>query len=434
MVPLQRLVCFKLTLSLIMSGYGFDGYTSCSRPYRSAKAHAELPCDFRLQSWCTIPGSAYPWRAVRQFVQENQGLMRRMYGDQRHISVLRAEIKSNDVEHSSEWKFQEDVRRRYTTTTPETTTASAEHITSPYFRPASTTGFAPKLTSTSKSQQIESGYAENPNPITTEVDNNKSTASKIYESTLNTATSEAPSSTTMHTATEPTTVNLSTSSNIVASEKNLNSAADITQLHETSTTPCTSTEQTETSTAEPPTATTIEFTSEESTVATTHTEKNFESQLFQDAEDQQTGSSSQSTPTGVVKLRGVNACPVKEEVVAPFWANNTRGEVLALLNLHPFEQYVHWEKCSFEHKQMFCREGCRCEQQYRLHRLLAYDPNNECRGIFSDWFKFPSCCICRCYDLPIEFQITSRSPRSLPLTWNLYSNAPPDWYRLDNTG
>jgi hypothetical protein len=27
-----------------------------------------------------------------------------------------------------------------------------------------------------------------------------------------------------------------------------------------------------------------------------------------------------------------NACPVKEEVVAPFWANNTRGEVLALLN------------------------------------------------------------------------------------------------------
>ena len=41
-----------------------------------------------------------------------------------------------------------------------------------------------------------------------------------------------------------------------------------------------------------------------------------------------------------------NACPVKEEVVAPFWANNTRGEILALLNLYPFEQYVHWERCS----------------------------------------------------------------------------------------
>lgn len=62
---------------------------------------------------------------------------------------------------------------------------------------------------------------------------------------------------------------------------------------------------------------------------------------------------------------------------------------------------------------MFCRDGCRCEQQFSLHRLLAYDPHNECRGIFSDWFKFPSCCICRCYDIPFDFRVTSRSPRSL---------------------
>lgn len=40
-----------------------------------------------------------------------------------------------------------------------------------------------------------------------------------------------------------------------------------------------------------------------------------------------------------------NACPVKEEFVAPYWANNTRGETLALLNLYPFEQYVQWERC-----------------------------------------------------------------------------------------
>lgn len=98
--------------------------------------------------------------------------------------------------------------------------------------------------------------------------------------------------------------------------------------------------------------------------------------------------------------------------MAPFWANNTRGEVLALLNLYPFEQYVHWEKCTHENKQMYCREGCRCEQQYRLHRLLAYDPHNECRGIFSDWFRFPSCCICKCYNIPLDFRATSRSPRS----------------------
>jgi hypothetical protein len=60
-----------------------------------------------------------------------------------------------------------------------------------------------------------------------------------------------------------------------------------------------------------------------------------------------------------IKTRTVNACPIKEEVVAPYWANNTRGEILALLNLYPFEQYVHWEKCNQEHKQMYCREGCR---------------------------------------------------------------------------
>lgn len=87
--------------------------------------------------------------------------------------------------------------------------------------------------------------------------------------------------------------------------------------------------------------------------------------------------------------------------------------MLALLNLYPFEQYVHWEKCTQEHKQMYCRDGCRCEQQYRLHRLLAYDPHNECRGIFSDWFRFPSCCICKCYNIPFEYRVTSRSPRSM---------------------
>lgn len=135
-----------------------------------------------------------------------------------------------------------------------------------------------------------------------------------------------------------------------------------------------------------------------------------------------------------------NACPVKEEVVAPFWANNTRGEVLALLNLYPFEQYVHWEKCTNELKQMYCRDGCRCEQQYRLHRLLAYDPHNECRGIFSDWFRFPSCCICKCYDIPLEYRVTSRSPRSIDkhmvvdeaesvVKKAVYEHASVDWYR-----
>ena len=42
-----------------------------------------------------------------------------------------------------------------------------------------------------------------------------------------------------------------------------------------------------------------------------------------------------------------------------------------------------------------CSRDCACEQKYKWHRLLAYDPNNDCAGVFMDWFLFPSCCVCR---------------------------------------
>lgn len=64
-----------------------------------------------------------------------------MYGDERHISVLRSEIESNDVEYQSEsgWSFHDSVLKNYqprtksvlsstttttTTTTPESSTRS----------------------------------------------------------------------------------------------------------------------------------------------------------------------------------------------------------------------------------------------------------------------------------------------------------------------
>ena len=63
----------------------------------------------------------------------------------------------------------------------------------------------------------------------------------------------------------------------------------------------------------------------------------------------------------------------------------------------------------------------RCEQQYRLHRLLAFDPNNECRGIFSDWFRFPSFCVCKCYSVPEQLVADlARNPRKSD-----FSPAPP---------
>ncbi|XP_046686849.1 LOW QUALITY PROTEIN: protein spaetzle 4-like [Homalodisca vitripennis] len=313
-----------LTFSLLVFGLsgvpsrGYDaGYTTCSKPFRSSKSRSEIPCDFRTQTWCTIPGTAYPWRAVRRFVYENHGLMRRMYGDERHISVLRSEIESNDVEYQSDsgWSFHDSILKNY-----------------------------------------------KPRP------------ESVPSSTSTTTTTAEPSTrpSTQEPATESANPYTLSSSELFTTDINLDTTAEY-----------------------------------ESTTVSEVQEKSqpvHQPELFE--KDHAT-----TEETQMYKLRGVNACPVKEEVVAPFWANNTRGEVLALLNLYPFEQYVHWERCTFENKQMFCRQGCRCEQQYRLHRLLAYDPSNDCRGIFSDWFKFPSCCVCRCYDLPSELRLTSRSPR-----------------------
>ena len=54
-----------------------------------------------------------------------------------------------------------------------------------------------------------------------------------------------------------------------------------------------------------------------------------------------------------------NACEVIDTIEAPYYANNTRNETLALLNLYPFEQYVHMERCRAEGDEMLCRAGCR---------------------------------------------------------------------------
>ena len=111
----------------------------------------------------------------------------------------------------------------------------------------------------------------------------------------------------------------------------------------------------------------------------------------------------------------INACDVDSDIKAPYWANNTGGKMLALLNLYPFEQYIHIETCQSEMQEGLCRPGCRCEQQYRMHRLLAFDPNNECRGIFSDWFRFPSFCLCKCYGA-LEVLKGSRDPKKANLS------------------
>lgn len=86
------------------NSYGFDAGASCSEK-SSRRGRTEMirmiPCDLSVQAYCNMPGNAYPWNAVRRFVHENQGLMKRMYGDVRHISVLRNEIVNNDIDEEN---------------------------------------------------------------------------------------------------------------------------------------------------------------------------------------------------------------------------------------------------------------------------------------------------------------------------------------------
>lgn len=103
------------------AGFGFDSANSCSpngKMSRRGRAQmlASIPCDLGKQAFCHLPGAAYPWHAVRRFVHENQGLMKRMYGDVRHISILRDEIQNNevdadDMEETAE-RYSKDAGRR----------------------------------------------------------------------------------------------------------------------------------------------------------------------------------------------------------------------------------------------------------------------------------------------------------------------------------
>lgn len=91
----------------------------------------------------------------------------------------------------------------------------------------------------------------------------------------------------------------------------------------------------------------------------------------------------------------IDACESKVEIVTPYWASNSAGKIRAVVNTQHFEQAIHQEVCA-KGRTNRCSGDCGCEQKYKWHRLLAYDPDNDCKGIFMDWFLFPSCCVCRC--------------------------------------
>ncbi|XP_034934572.1 protein spaetzle 4 isoform X2 [Chelonus insularis] len=445
------------------STFGYDASSACTKPYsRVSRAHFEkLPCDFQRQNWCTVAGRFYPWQAVRRFVQENQGLMRRMYGDERHINVLTDELEKNDIDvefdggfqryfnsprsflFNNDYKFDEDEFRRsrheYQSRGFSNKLPKLRDLTKSYSEFSGISSTSPSSLSSSTPKSSLPSQTSTPLPFSDiSATINRDVTTKLFQLNSSTELPLKNSSKTQEIPREKIRTTLPMTLSEIARVKNSSLSNEIPGYSEQKGNASNATSEPlgvkpiEESTLNPeefpatstPIKEQFDLTTEglkdtsiselsqeafrprpEYSSTTKPESSGIGGQLFQDVVKDQ-------TEQPVLKLRGINACPVKEEVVAPFWANNTRGELLALLNLYPFEQYVHWEKCTHEKKQMYCREGCRCEQQYRLHRLLAYDPNNECRGIFSDWFKFPSCCVCRCYDLPVEFRVTSRSPRA----------------------
>ncbi|XP_026473126.1 protein spaetzle 4 isoform X2 [Ctenocephalides felis] len=432
-----------MTLWYIREGEAYDSFSSCSpeatRIGRARTLHG-IPCDLSKHNYCHLPGSTYPWHAVRQFVHENQGLMRRMYGDQRHIAVLQAEIDDNtiNIEPASKeyWSsnsryLRQEVKRKPSGKNLLNLKYTNEIFTMPHFRPTTYSS----IVKTEKGEHYETdnnktGSALNSSetlydfqPIDVKIENLLKTgenSNSIYSNASEIVDDDDDDEESLTMIPTPLVEDndMTTEYETILDNESeeihlLSDSLPGDQINEE---PVTDKENKKETTgyftvtkAAEKEDNKVKIINEKiaNIYKTTTVLQNKElsgTELFQDT-------TAQESAPPIMKIRGVNACPVKEEVVAPFWANNTRGEVLALLNLYPFEQYVHWEKCSHEQKQMFCRQGCRCEQQYRLHRLLAYDPQNECRGIFSDWFRFPSCCVCKCYNVPSEFRVTSRSPR-----------------------
>lgn len=383
----------------------------------------DIPCDMSKTGYCDVSGVAYPWAAVRRYIYENQGMLRRMYGDQRHYQIVTNEIQDLKEKYDNIYLYE---KGRYSSKKrpqfrprsmgmdghdaedldgdreEEEDTFRVEESAADKYRPTSE-ATANRNETLSYNQAMPLGESATRSSVKSPVDGETTTE----------ATGGEESTTFEFSATELLTT-MTTSSSSESQPNNMRPKE--VSIPPTTEATSSSTPQS-TSLPPPPPSSTNSLQSPSSSFA----------DPFGSATTQPTSpplptspspSPSQSPPTTPSTLssvatekpvsaidesvpkKGVNACPVREEVIAPYWANNTRGEILALLNVYPFEQYVHWEKCAYENMQMFCRPGCRCEQQYRLHRLLAFDPKNECRGIFADWFRFPSCCVCICYDLP----------------------------------
>merc|ERR1712038_161860 len=368
-------------------------------------------------NYCKIKGPSYPEAAIWRFKEENRALMRRMYGDMESTSVYR-EMRQMSTNMDDE---EQDSSRK--SSLVYTGSGFMPDLFSGRYNIRMGSGLA-TVQSAKEPVVSESGSVEKirtkvkkkiKKKIIKDKNNNNSVGTENSNDNNNNSDSIVKTSTTTSTSSVFATTSESPSpmSTTIPNESTKSPSPTTTYSAFTMTTQIPFEEVTS---FEDPNDTTTYNVEDQTNAEEEMDDEEFE-EFIPDPEARIAATTMKYPPIEFedpIKYEGESqhACPVLNEVFAPYWVNNTRNQVRAILNLHPFEQYIHMEKCLNEGEEMLCRKGCRCEQQYRLHRLLAFDPNNECRGIFSDWFRFPSNCICKCYSSARQLRELVRNPKS----------------------
>jgi len=459
---MQRCIILLMAFPGSMSSY--DEFLSCDRGQsaRSARTFEAIReyCDLSKHNYCKVKGPAYPESAIRAFVVENMGLIRRMGGELEAKEVKR-EMRSNSwlVSNSHISQEREEKTGSFSLGIIQPLDnmfngLSGLNINGQEYLLKQGSGLA--MVKNAKDEVLQS-RSDPEEPLLPMVfrDTTKrpsarlSTSESVRTSTsqttmrVSTSQSSSPPTTTMPTTTTPTILPSTVTTEIPSTTTDWETIQTTWQLPTEQTTVKADIEEGDWDQYEegmvggggdqeediegssmletsgsgdiqlddlPPQA---EF--EDSGTASAQIQEEQVEEEIKELEEEKKALEEQIEEELMYLGDSINACDVDMTIEAPFWANNTGGQLLALLNLYPFEQYIHIETCQAEMQEGLCRSGCRCEQQYRLHRLLAFDPTNECRGIFSDWFRFPSFCLCKCYGAKEMLQ-GSRNPKKAPVS------------------
>jgi len=414
---MMKLYLFSLVLGQSIASY--DEYLSCDRQYESSRGARVLElipsgCDMTQRSFCYEKGHAYPDKAIKRFLRENLGLMKRMSSDVDSKEVVREmrsasfNIYSNPVHD----EVKEQGRQVKSSSFNMNMMPPGENIFNGlHYNIKLGSGLA--MVKNAKDEIIKD---TDPVSVQTTTKNTRTSTSETVQTstsqttmivTTSQSTSRSPTpTTTSPTTRQDTTTNISPST--VTEQTSTNTVLnyvdnDTTYTAQEETTPPSVTEEEELYYDEyeeddqlddeyiEPDEYTVENSGEEIYEQSTNDEfldlqkelanlnpQDLESQLPEilqifDGENENKREEASVTEEVLVAVTEevekepeieysgdpINACDVNESVQAPYWANNTRNHTLALLNLYPFEQYIHMETCKAEFDEMLCRPGCR---------------------------------------------------------------------------